>query len=118
MMLYFKRPDEEQQGGLPIGLKCVHVLMGMWDSSVNPVRQDFGTNRQMEVHLHLVYLVTAMDMLIFVMLRLVSVPHVFCPCSVKQNNSQIGYAFPTSEFISFNEGKYKGVTIEVKASVW
>jgi hypothetical protein len=72
MMWYFRLPGEEQQGDLPIGLKCALVLMDMWGNSVNLVPQDFGMNQQMGVPLHLVYLVTAMDMQISVTLRLVS----------------------------------------------
>jgi hypothetical protein len=71
MMWYFRLPGEEPQADLPIGLKCVHVLMDMWDNSVNLVPQDFVMNRQMAVPLPLVYLVIATDMQISVMLRLV-----------------------------------------------
>jgi len=72
-MWYFRLPGEELQAELPIGLKCVPVLMDMWDSSVNLVPRDFVMNQQMVVPLPLVYRVIAMDMQISVMLRLVAV---------------------------------------------
>ena len=78
-MWCFRLPGEELQAELPIGLKCVHVLMDMWDSSVNLVPQDFVMNQQMAVPLPLVCHVIAMDMQTSVMLRLVS---VICFCAV------------------------------------
>jgi len=80
MMWYFRLPGEELQAELPIGSKCVPVLMDMWDSSVNLVPQDFVMNQQMVVPLPLVYHVIAMDMQISVMLRLVS---IICFCGVQ-----------------------------------
>jgi len=79
-MWYFRLPGGELQAELPIGSKCVPVLMDMWDSSVNLVPQDFVMNRQMVVPLPLVYHVIAMDMQISVMLRLVS---IICFCGVQ-----------------------------------
>jgi len=81
-MWYFRLPGEELQAELPIGLKCVPVLMDMWDSSVNLVPQDFVMNQQMVVPLPLVYRVIAMDMQISVMLRLVSIIF-FCLVQLK-----------------------------------
>jgi len=80
MTWYFRLPDEELQAELPVGLKCVPVLMDMWDSSVNLVPQDFVMNQQMVVRLPLVYRVIAMDMQISVMLRLVS---IICFCAIQ-----------------------------------
>jgi hypothetical protein len=78
MMWYCRLPGEELQAELPIGSKCVPVLMDMWDSSVNLVPQDFVMNQQMVVRLLLVYHVIAMDMQISVMLRLVSIVFFLC----------------------------------------
>ena len=79
-MWYYRLPVEELQAELPIGSKCVPALMDMWASSVNLVPQDFAMNQQMVVLLPLVYHVTAMDMQISVMLRLVS---IICFCGVQ-----------------------------------
>lgn len=87
-MWYFRLPGEELQGDLPVGLKCVLVLTDTWGSSVNLVPQDSGMNQQMGVHLHLVYLATAMDMQISVMLRLVSLVHYPFSCSYSANKRQ------------------------------
>lgn len=72
MTWYFRLPGEEQQGDLPIGLKCVPVLMDMWGNSANLAPQDFGMNRQTGVRLRLVCLATATDMQIFATLKPVS----------------------------------------------
>jgi hypothetical protein len=89
-MWYFGPPGEELQADLPMGSKCVHVLMDMWDSSVNLVRQDFVMNQQMVDPLLLVYRVIAMDTQISVMLRQVS---IICFCAVQSTLLPISLYF-------------------------
>lgn len=65
-------------GCLLPGLKCAHVLRGMWDSIASPVLLDTATAHPMEVLSLPASPVTATPMLRFVILRQVSHADVKC----------------------------------------